>query len=233
MHLRAGHRTGMRAGRSVWAVAFLGSKEARMAELVVIGFNDPHEANRALNELARLQTEYLIDLEDAVVAVRGPDGKLRLKQSVDLVGAGAASGGIWGAMWGSLVGLLFLNPLLGLATGAALGAGAGALSGSLADYGINDDFIRSIAETLQPNTSALFVLVRKAQPEKVLAEMSQFRGRVIRSSLSPEQEARLQAALSGSGVAMPGSAAAATSPGADSPKPHGDPLLGTGGEAPA
>src|SRR3954470_21064447 len=197
-----------------------------MAELIVVGFDDAHEADRALNELARLQTEYLIDLEDAVVAVRGPDGKLRLKQSVDLVGAGAASGGIWGAMWGSLVGLLFLNPLLGLATGAALGAGAGALSGSLADYGINDDFIRSIAETLQPNTSALFVLVRKAQPEKVLAEMSRFRGRVIRSSLSPEQESRLQAALSGPEVSLPGSsgdpAVSATAAGlGTSPQPSG------------
>ena len=173
-----------------------------MAELVVVGFDDPNEADRALTELARLQREYLIDLEDAVVAIRSPDGKLRLKQSVDLVGVGAASGGLWG----SLVGLLFLNPLIGLATGAALGAGAGALSGSLADYGIDDDFIQQIAETLQPNTSALFVLVRKAQPEKVLAEVARFRGRIIRSSLSPEQEARLQAALSGSGVAMPGSA---------------------------
>jgi uncharacterized membrane protein len=204
-----------------------------MAELVVIGFDDPQEADRALTELARLQREYLIDLEDAVVAIRGQDGKRRLKQSVDLVGAGAASGGLWGAMWGSLVGLLFLNPLLGMAAGAALGTGAGALSGSLADYGIDDDFIRQIGETLQPNTSALFVLVRKAQPEKVLAEVSRFRGRVIRSSLSPEQEARLQAALSGGGVTMPGSAAAAPSPGVDSPKPHGDPLLSASGRAPA
>lgn len=176
-----------------------------MSELVVIGFEDPQEADRALNELSRMQTEHLVDLEDAVVAIRGQDGKLRLKQSVDLIGVGAASGGMWGAMWGSLVGLLFLNPLLGLATGAALGAGAGALSGKLADYGINDDFIRSIGETLQPNTSALFILLRKAQPEKVLTEISQFRGRVIRSSLSPEQESRLQAALSDPQVSMPGS----------------------------
>ena len=145
-----------------------------MAELIVVGFDDPNEADRALTELARLQKEYLIDLEDAVVAIRGPDGKLRLKQSVDLVGVGAASGSLWGAMWGSLVGLLFLNPLLGLATGAALGAGAGALSGKLADYGIDDDFIRSIGETLQPNTSALFVLLRKVQPEKVLDELKRF-----------------------------------------------------------
>jgi uncharacterized membrane protein len=64
------------------------------------------------------------------------------------------------------------------------------------DYGINDDFIKSIGDTLKPETSALFLLVRKSQPEKVLAELSGFKGHVIRSSLSPEQEARLQAALS-------------------------------------
>jgi len=180
-----------------------------MAELVVVAFEDPNEADRALTELKRMQKEYLIDLEDAVIAIRDSDGKLQLKQSVDLVGAGAASGGLWGAMWGSLVGLLFLNPLLGLISGAALGAGAGALSGKLSDYGIDDDFIRNLGQTLKENSSALFVLVRKAQPDKVLNEISWFRGKVIRSSLSPQQEERLQAALSGSKVSMPGSAAEA------------------------
>ncbi len=65
---------------------------------------------------------YLIDLEDAVVAIRGPDGKLRLKQSVDLVGVGAASGSLLGAIWRSLLGILFMNPFIGLATGEAIGA---------------------------------------------------------------------------------------------------------------
>jgi len=167
-----------------------------MAELVAIAFEKPDEADRVLTELARLQKEYLIDLEDAVVAVRQPDGKVQLKQSLNLIGVGAASGGLSGAFWGSLVGLLFLNPLAGFAVGGLVGAGSGALSGSLVDYGIDDNFIRSLAETLQPDTSALFVLVRKAQPEKVLAELSGFRGKVLRSSLSPEQEGRLQAAIS-------------------------------------
>lgn len=178
-----------------------------MAELVVIGFDTLQEADRVLTELRRLEREYLIDLEDAVVAIRQPDGKVQLKQSINLVGAGAASGGMSGALWGSLIGLLFLNPLAGFAVGGLAGAGAGALTGSAIDYGINDDFIRSLAGTLKPDSSALFVLVRKAQPEKVLAELSQFKGHVLRTSLSPEQEARLQAALSGT-AAQP----AATSP---------------------
>ncbi len=111
------------------------------------------------------------------------------------------------------MGLLFLNPLLGFAAGAAVGAGSGALACSLSDYGIDDDLIRSIGDTLQPNTSALFVLIRKVQPEKVLAEMTSagFRGRVIRSSLSPEQEQRLQAALSQAQRQDMGVAPAATS----------------------
>lgn len=183
-----------------------------MSELVVVGFDDPQEADRVLTELARLKREYLIDLEDAVVAIRDPDGQVRIKQSINLVGLGAAHGGLSGALWGTLVGMLFLNPLIGFAVGGAVGAGTGALSGSLVDYGIDDGLIRSIGETLQPNTSALFLLVKKVQPDKVLQELSRFKGRVIRSSLSPEQEARLQAALSGTrqpgAVASPASAPA-------------------------
>lgn len=176
-----------------------------MAELVVVGFDSPNESGRVLTELSRLQKEHLVDLQDAVVAIRDAGGKLRLKQSVPLVGLGAASGGMWGALWGSLVGLIFLNPLLGLVTGGALGAGAGALSGSLADYGINNEFMRSIGASLKEDSSALFLLVRKAQPEKMLAELSQFRGRLIRSSLSPEQEEKLRQAIELSGVSLPGS----------------------------
>ncbi len=180
-----------------------------MAELVVVGFDSPNEADRVLTELGRLRKEHLIDLEDAVVAIRDENGKLRLKQSVPLVSGGAVTGGMWGALWGSLVGLLFLNPLVGLVSGGLLGAGAGALSGSLADYGIDDDFIRSISSTLKENNSALFLLVRKAQPEKVLAELSQYRGKLIRTSISPEQEEKLRQAIEHSGTRLPGSAKAA------------------------
>jgi uncharacterized membrane protein len=185
-----------RPARNLAGVRSLTPKELAMSELVVVAFDDPADADRVLDELRRMQTEYLVDLDDAVVAVRPPDGKVELKQSVKLAAAGAASGGLYGGLFGSLIGLIFLNPLVGFAIGGALGAGTGAISGSLVDYGINDDFIRSIANNLKPGTSALFALVRKAQPDKVLKELSRFKGRVLRTSLSPEQEARLQQALS-------------------------------------
>lgn len=167
-----------------------------MTDLISIAFEDIHEADKVLVELNRLQKEYLVDIADSVVVTRNPDGRINLKQSFNLVGAGAASGGLSGAVWGTLVGLLFLSPLAGLAAGAVVGAGAGALSGSLVDYGIDDKFIRSVGETLPPDSSALFILVRKIQPEKVLAELSRFPGKVLKTSLAPDDERRLQEALS-------------------------------------
>jgi uncharacterized membrane protein len=166
-----------------------------MSDLIVVGFTGEDTADQVLNKLQALQREHLIDLEDACVVVRDHSGNVRLKQAMKLVGVGAASGGLSGALWGTLIGLLFLNPLAGLLTGAVFGAGAGALSGALLDYGIDDAFIRSLGATIQPGSSALFVLVRRATPDKVLPELRPFGGTVLRTSLSTEQEARLRQAL--------------------------------------
>ena len=159
-----------------------------MSELVVVGFDGTEVADRVLLKLAGLKKEYLVDLEDAVVVVRDEDGKVHLKQSVNLTAIGASSGFLSGGLWGGLVGLLFLNPLAGFAIGGAIGAGTGALAGSLTDFGIDDDFIKSLGETIPNGSSALFVLIRKVQPEKVLAEFEGLRGRVIKTSLSPAPE---------------------------------------------
>ncbi len=166
-----------------------------MSELVAVAFDNVTEADRVLFELNQLEKEHLVDLEDAVVVIRRPDGKVHLKQSFNIAGAGAAYGGLTGGAWGLLVGLLFLNPLAGFVVGGLTGAGMGAISGAMSDYGVDDNFVRTVAQKLTPDTSALFVLVRKVQPEKVIAELSKFKGTIIKSSLSPAQEAELQKAF--------------------------------------
>jgi uncharacterized membrane protein len=158
-----------------------------MSNLIVIGFDSELQAEELRLKLLKLQREYLIDLEDAVVAVRKPDGQVKLNQAVNLTAAGAASGGFWGV----LIGSIFLSPLFGLAVGAA----AGAISGALSDIGINDNFMRDLAATIKPGSSALFVLVRKATPDKVLEELQGSGGKVLKTSLTHEKEAKLQAAL--------------------------------------
>ena len=158
-----------------------------MSTLVVIGYDDQYKAEEVRLKLRKLQSEYLIDLEDAVVAVKDSAGKVKLHQAVNLTTAGAVSGGFWG----SLIGLIFLNPLLGLAVGAT----AGAVSGALTDLGINDDFMKDLAATMTNGSSALFVLVRKATPDKVLEEIKGTGGKILKTSLSHDDEAKLQDAL--------------------------------------
>ena len=157
------------------------------SNLVVVEYDDKYRAEEVRLKLQRMQKEYLIDLDDAVVAVKDEKGKIKLHQSINLTGAGAATGGFWGA----LVGLLFLNPLLGMAVGAT----AGAVSGALTDVGINDNFMKELATGLQPGSSALFVLVRKANPERVLEEVQGSGGKILKTSLTHEDEAKLQTAL--------------------------------------
>jgi uncharacterized membrane protein len=158
-----------------------------MSDLIVVGYNDEHQAEEVRLKLMKMQRDYLVDLEDAVVAVRDTEGKVKLHQIHNLTTAGAISGGFWGA----LIGLLFLSPILG----AAIGAGAGAIGGTLSDIGIDDNFMKELAGTLQPGSSALFVLVRKMTPDKVLPELQGTGGKILRTSLSNEDEAKLQAAL--------------------------------------
>jgi uncharacterized membrane protein len=166
-----------------------------MSDLVILGFDGLHTADEVLNKLRSLQKEYLIDLEDACVVERETDGKVYIKQAVNLTAIGAATGGSQGAIWGMLFGLLFLNPLAGMAIGAIAGAGAGALSGSLSDYGIRDDFIKKIGETIPNGSSALCVLIRKVATDKVVPELEPYKPRILKTSLSNEQEEKLKAAL--------------------------------------
>ena len=157
-----------------------------MSDLIVIGFPSEFKADEVLLDLRKLERDHLLDLEDAAIVVRNKDGKVRVKQTQELVTSGALSGGFWGL----LIGLIFLHPLL-----AIFGAAVGALSGALTDIGIDDNFIQELGNTIEPGTSAIFILVRKSTPDKVLEDLSKFEGKVLKTSLSREDEAKLQAAL--------------------------------------
>jgi uncharacterized membrane protein len=158
-----------------------------MSDLVVIGFDNEAGAFEMRAELAKLQKEYLIDMADVVVVTKDDKGKVHLHQAYSLTAAGA----VGGAFWGMLIGWIFLNPLLG----AAFGAGAGALAAKLNDIGIDDKFMKGMGETFKPGTSALFVLIRKATPDKVLEQLKGFKGKVLKTSLTADNEEALRKVL--------------------------------------
>ncbi len=159
-----------------------------MSTLVVVAYDDKYKAEEVRLMLRKMQQDYLIDLEDAVVAVKDEQGKVKLHQAINMTAAGAVSGGFWG----TLIGLIFMMPLLGLAAGAA----AGAASGALTDVGIDDKFMKNLAETMKNSSSVLFVLVRKVTADKVLEQLGGTGGTVLKTSLTHEDEQKLQAALS-------------------------------------
>ena len=155
-----------------------------MSHLLVIGFDDETTAFEMRAELARMQKEYLIEMEDVVVVTKDGNDRVKLHQSVNVTAAGAVSG----SFLGLLVGTLFLNPLVG----AALGAGARAIRVKLTHIGIYDQFLKDLGETFRPNTSALLVLIREAKPDKVLEGLKGFNGKVLQTSLTKDKEEELR-----------------------------------------
>jgi len=95
--------------------------------------------------------------------------------------------------WGTLIGLLFLAPIAGFAIGGLVGVAAG----GIARAGIGDDFKRQFADLVQPGTSAIMVVVRRAKAERVIEEFEPYGGKVLQTSLSHEAEEQLMDELYG------------------------------------
>jgi uncharacterized membrane protein len=159
-----------------------------MATITVLKFKTAAGAEEALDLVKTLSKQQLITLQDAAI-VTWPEGKKqpKTKQLANLAGAGALDG----AFWGMLFGLIFFVPFFGMAVGAAMGA----LSGKFSDYGIDDDFIKSVQKQVTEGTSALFLMTSNAVVDKVADAFKGLDFELIASNLSHEQEAQLREAF--------------------------------------
>ncbi len=164
-----------------------------MSDLVVIEFPSEAKAEEVRQKLLSMQKEYLIELGDAVIAVKQPNGHVKLNQLVNTTAIGA----VGGAMWGTLIGLIFLMPLLG----AAVGAASGAIGGKLTKLGIDDKFMKEVGTSLQSGNAALFLLIRKMTTDKVLEDLKGVGGKVLRTSFDHTKEEELRSALADATVA--------------------------------
>jgi uncharacterized membrane protein len=160
-----------------------------LATLTVFQFDTPNGAEQMLNKIKTMQKMQLITLQDAAI-VTWPEGRKapKTQQLVSMAGVGAMQG----AFWGMLFGLIFFVPFFGLAVGAAMGA----LSGKMVDYGIDDDFIKSVRDQVTEGTSAVFLLTSDAVQDKVAEELKGEKFELIASNLTKEQEDELMAAFS-------------------------------------
>jgi uncharacterized membrane protein len=159
-----------------------------MAALTVLKFETADGAERALDIVKGLTKQQLITLHDAAI-VTWPSGKKKPKtqQLTSMAGVGA----LQGAFWGMLFGLIFFVPFFGLAIGAAMGG----LAGAFADYGIDDNFIKSVRNQVTEGTSALFLMTSDAVQDKVSQAFKGTKFELIASNLTKEQEDSLRAAF--------------------------------------
>ena len=160
-----------------------------MATLVAIGYPEEGTAEQARETVRRLESDLIIQADEVAAISRDQEGKYHVHTSHSA--GGAAGGAAWGGFWGLLFGLLFFIPFAGW----AIGAGMGALFGHMAEKGIDKDFQQRVRDELQPGTSALFMIIERATPDKAIDALKQYGGTVIKTSLSEEDTKKLQEAL--------------------------------------
>lgn len=161
-----------------------------MSQLLIATFDDEFKAEQVRLDLLRMRRKHLVDLEEASVVVRNQKGKVRLHHVSHLTLPGALSGGFVG----TLAGLMLLNPVLAL-IGMVTGAGLGAVLGALKEVGIEEKFMKELASHLKPGSSAMFILVKSAEPQDVVEEIKRFNGKLLQTTLSHVDESKLRAAL--------------------------------------
>jgi uncharacterized membrane protein len=170
-----------------------------MATLVAIGYPDETTAEKARQTVQSLEADLVIQADQVAAISRDSEGKYHVTTTHG--GASAGGGAVWGGFWGLLFGLLFFVPFFGL----AIGAGMGALFGHLGEHAIDKEFQEQVRDQVKPGTSALFLIIEKATPDKAIAALKQYGGTVFRTSLSDEDTAKLQEALTPKEPAVAGS----------------------------
>ena len=175
----------------------------------MVGFKkDMYRASEVLNKLQDLNSDWAVDLKDAVAVYRDYNGKLRIDQSYEMT---TREGAAWGGLWGALIGAMLAIPFTGGASaavaasavaagafgGTALGAGLGAIDADSwkEDFGISDDFVKDVGLMVQPGDSAIFALLRTVNREAVATEFRGYGGTILSTTLSPEQQARVERVL--------------------------------------
>ncbi len=183
-----------------------------MAQLIVVGFKkDMFRASNVLMQLQTLHYDWVVDLHDAVAVYRDAKGKLHVDQSYRMTtGEGAAFGGLIG----SLIGLTLVAAIpvtggasavaagtlaAGAAGGAAVGAGAGAINTAWwkDEFGIPDEFVKQVGAMIQPGDSAIYALLRTADPDKVAEQFRGYGGTILSTTLSRDQQEKVENVLSG------------------------------------
>ena len=160
-----------------------------MSTLIAMVFNGLYDAEKASLELRMLEKDELVDLEESVVLTRDKKGHIHFHHSQHFTMPLALGVGFVG----TLVGLMILNPAIAL-IGGITGTGLGAVLGALKEIGIEEDFMKDLADGMRAGSSALFVVARKGDPQKIMEALKPYKGKILCNALYHQDESKLKAA---------------------------------------
>ena len=182
-----------------------------MEDLIVVTYDNEYKAQDTINTLRSLNDNWIVDLHDAVAVTRDVNGKLNVQDSYQMT---SKEGAGWGILWGTLIGGLVFAPFTGglsaavaagtVAAGAVSGAALGGLTGAATasldkdDFGLSEDFIYQVSQSIKPGNSAIFALAESRDPQQVANFFRGTGGTIIRTTLTPQQQDRVQQVLAGS-----------------------------------
>jgi uncharacterized membrane protein len=152
------------------------------SKLLVISFDDPLRAQEFLLAAARLQRDADLQLHDAVIIRREPDGSSHVRETTDVTPGQA---GVGAGVWGLLLGTLFGGPIIGLVAGASA-AGGGALYAKLKDTGVKDATIEELRNAVPPGRTAVALLVSHVSVAELQRELARFpRAELVETDMPP------------------------------------------------
>jgi uncharacterized membrane protein len=192
----------------VFVILIIRVRNSYVSELIVFVFRDEYRAPEVLNELRRRDWDWVDNLDDAVAVTLNKMGRAKVQLNIDLSTSEAVA---WAGMWGSLIGVTLFLPLTELivevADSFALSSRAIADPRPNRHAGtpdakwwkehlcLSEDFIRDVAAFMSPCHSAIFMLLRAENLSAVLQQLRNYGDTIIHTSLSTEQDEKMQARL--------------------------------------
>jgi len=176
-----------------------------MPTLVVIAYGDETSAATAGEQAQRLARHLEIGPDAIAVARRDGHGRFHLTTN-HRPAAGEVS---WGIVWMLVFALLFDRPSsdrrhetdAGIDAGTGIGGGTDGgtapLLGMIAGSGVDEAFRVRVRDRLTPGTSALFLALGAARPDRAVEMLGQYGGELLQTTMTPAGLAALREALHG------------------------------------
>jgi uncharacterized membrane protein len=155
--------------------------EKENVDLMVYSFAGVGTAVQSLDTLKKLVKEKEIKLLNTALLTKDQEGKTSLKEAEDL---DAGHGALFGAITGGIIGLL--GGPVGVVVGAAAGAATGGAAAHWIDMGFDNDDLKALQKSLQPDSSAIVILVASADAARVSSTLDELGGERLQQTLTDE-----------------------------------------------